>query len=77
MLNRAWADHTTAMVMIRDILMYMDRVYVTNAQVEPVYQLGLRIFRNEIVENPSINEHLKATLLSMIALERQKEIIEW
>ncbi len=25
-LNQAWNDHQTAMVMIRDILMYMDRV---------------------------------------------------
>ena len=25
-LNMAWADHQTAMVMIRDILMYMVRV---------------------------------------------------
>lgn len=28
-LNIAWNDHRAAMVMIRDILMYMDRVYVT------------------------------------------------
>uniref|UniRef100_A0A915CPN1 Cullin family profile domain-containing protein n=1 Tax=Ditylenchus dipsaci TaxID=166011 RepID=A0A915CPN1_9BILA len=76
-LNRAWAEHTTAMVMIRDILMYMDRVYVQQAGVDPVYQMGLIIFRQEIVDHPSINEHLKLTLLSMISLERQKEIIEW
>ncbi|KAI1712967.1 cullin family domain-containing protein [Ditylenchus destructor] len=76
-LNRAWAEHTTAMVMIRDILMYMDRVYVTQQGVEPVYQMGLAIFREEIVNHPSVNEYLKVTLLSMISLERQKEIIEW
>lgn len=76
-LNRVWTDHTTSMVMIRDILMYLDRVYVTQAGVEPVYPLGLRIFRTEIVDHPPINEHLKATLLGMISLERQKEIIEW
>lgn len=63
--------------MIRDILMYLDRVYVAQASVEPVYPLGLRIFRNEIVDYPMINEHLKVTLLGMISLERQKEIIEW
>ena len=27
-LNATWSDHQTSMVMIRDILMYMDRVYV-------------------------------------------------
>lgn len=76
-LNRAWSDHTTAMVMIRDILMYMDRVYVQQVGVQPVYQMGLIIFREEIVNYPSINEHLKATLLGMISLERQNEVIEW
>lgn len=63
--------------MIRDILMYLDRVYVTQNNVTTVYNLGLQIFRQEIVDYPPINEHLKATLLGMISLERQKEIIEW
>lgn len=26
-LNEAWSDHQTSMVMIRDILMYMVRIY--------------------------------------------------
>ncbi|CAD5233846.1 unnamed protein product [Bursaphelenchus xylophilus] len=76
-LNRVWQDHETAMTMIRDILMYMDRVYVEQAKVEKVYNLGLRLFRNEVIDHASINSHLKATLLSMIASERQKEAIEW
>ncbi|KIH47216.1 cullin family protein [Ancylostoma duodenale] len=44
-MNEAWSDHTTAMVMIRDILMYMDRVYVEQNKVEQVFHLGLAIFR--------------------------------
>ena len=76
-LNKAWTDHTTAMVMIRDILMYMDRVYVEQNSVFKVYDLGLKIFREEVVGHPPINDHLKATLLNMIAQERQKEVIEW
>lgn len=76
-MNRAWSDHTTAMVMIRDILMYMDRVYVQQANVQPVYQMGLIIFREEIINYSCINEHLKATILGMISLERQNEVIEW
>lgn len=55
----------------------MDRVYVQQNGIEPVYSMGLVIFREEIVNYPSINQHLRATLLSMISLERQKEIIEW
>ncbi|KAH7709338.1 cullin-3-like protein [Aphelenchoides avenae] len=76
-LNKAWTEHTTAMVMIRDILMYMDRVYVQQSSVEPVYQLGLHLFRQEVVDYQPINEHLKCTLLGMISQERNGEIIEW
>ena len=37
------------MVMIRDILMYMDRVYVQQNNCENVYNLGLVIFRDKVV----------------------------
>lgn len=48
-LNAAWNDHTTSMVMIRDILMYMDRVYVAQNNCEGVYNLGLILFRDNVV----------------------------
>lgn len=47
-LNLAWNDHQTSMVMIRDILMYMDRVYVQQNDVDNVYNLGLIIFRDQV-----------------------------
>lgn len=45
----AWNDHQTSMVMIRDILMYMDRVYVQQNDVDNVYNLGLSIFRDQVL----------------------------
>ena len=48
-LNSAWSDHQTSMVMIRDILMYMDRVYVQQNNCENVYNLGLILFRDKVV----------------------------
>ena len=48
-LNQAWNDHQTSMVMIRDILMYMDRVYVQQNNVDNVYNLGLIIFRDQVM----------------------------
>lgn len=48
-LNQAWNDHQTSMVMIRDILMYMDRVYVQQNNVDNVYNLGLIIFRDQVL----------------------------
>jgi cullin 3 len=75
-LNQAWTDHQTSMVMIRDILMYMDRVYVQQNDVDNVYNLGLIIFRDEIVSHDRIRNHLRETLLSMIMNERKGEAID-
>ena len=59
--------------MIRDILMYMDRVYVQQQNVDSVYNLGLCIFRDQVVKCPRINQHLKALLLDMVTRERNGE----
>ena len=50
-LNEAWTDHQTSMVMVRDILMYMDRVYVTQNKIDSVYNLGLIIFKDQVTVN--------------------------
>ncbi|KAH9488998.1 Cullin-3B [Bulinus truncatus] len=75
-LNAAWNDHQTSMVMIRDILMYMDRVYVQQNNVENVYNLGLIIFRDKVVRHSSIRDHLRSTLLEMVAKERRGEVVD-
>jgi len=70
-MNRAWGDHKISMLMIRDILMYMDRVYVqNNSDVAAVYDLGLHRFRENIARSPRIKDRLLKTLLSMIHNER-------
>jgi len=75
-LNAAWNDHQTSMVMIRDILMYMDRVYVNQNNCENVYNLGLVIFRDKVVRYGCIGNHLRVTLLDMIMKERRGEVID-
>lgn len=75
-LNAAWNDHQTSMVMIRDILMYMDRVYVQQNNCENVYNLGLVIFRDKVVRYGCIGKHLRITLLDMIIKERRGEVID-
>lgn len=47
-LNQAWNDHQTSMSMIKDVLMYVDRVYVQQNNVDNVYNLGLIIFRDQV-----------------------------
>ncbi|KAL0274159.1 UNVERIFIED_CONTAM: hypothetical protein PYX00_006651 [Menopon gallinae] len=75
-LNQAWNDHQTSMVMIRDILMYMDRVYVQQNDVDNVYNLGLIIFKDQIVRYGCIRDHLRDTLLDMIMRERKGEVVD-
>lgn len=75
-LNQAWNDHQTSMVMIRDILMYMDRVYVQQNDVDNVYNLGLIIFRDQVVRYGCIRDHLRDTLLDMVMRERKGEKVD-
>ncbi|KAI9106100.1 Cullin [Phlyctochytrium arcticum] len=77
-LRDVWQDHTTCMLMIRDILMYMDRVYVKAADVAPVYDMGLMLFRDEIIRTKShpIHQNLMDTILYRIRLERDGEVID-
>lgn len=74
-LNSCWKDHQTAMVMIRDILMYMDRVYVGQQKLDSVYKMGMTVFCNLVLRHNVIREHLQKTLLDMVRRERRGEVI--
>jgi cullin 3 len=65
-LNAAWNDHQTSMVMIRDILMYMDRVYVQQNNCENVYNLGLVIFRDKVVRWVHMSKSMMVTTIIII-----------
>lgn len=66
----AWKEHTVTMVMIRDILMYMDRTYVAHQKRRTVYELGLHLFRVTVWEHPAVSQRVTALLLAAIAKER-------
>ncbi|KAI0980344.1 hypothetical protein GJ496_000042 [Pomphorhynchus laevis] len=75
--RQSWDEHETAMVMIRDILMYMDRVYVQQATgLEHVYNLGSTLFREKVIEQAPINETLTSQLISQITKDRNGESID-
>jgi len=75
-LNRVWMDHSISMIMIKDILMYMDRNYVQPCNVDNVYNVGLNLFRDHVINNTMIKDHLRNTLLTQVSIERQGELIE-
>ncbi|CAI5707445.1 unnamed protein product [Peronospora effusa] len=75
-LNEQWMDYQIVMTMVRDILMYMDRTYVTQKRKLPVYDKGLHIFRDVVVRCDSIRDRLRTRLLLSIETERQGELID-
>ncbi|KAL1916524.1 uncharacterized protein VTP21DRAFT_5715 [Calcarisporiella thermophila] len=77
-LIRVWEDHTTCMHLIRDIMMYLDGSYPKLAQVPPVYDMGLELFRDTVVRSPRypIQEHMFTILLDLIRREREGEVID-
>ncbi|KAI5078435.1 hypothetical protein GOP47_0006106 [Adiantum capillus-veneris] len=74
-LNRYWGEHNKALQMIRDILMYMDRTYVPNYNKTPVHELGLNLWRDNVVRAPKIKSRLLDTLLELVHSERTGEVI--
>jgi len=64
------------MVMIRDILMYMDRNFVTQYKKVPVYEMGLIIFRENVSGHPRVRTRLLSLMLENIAAERRGEQVD-
>lgn len=50
-LNKEWADHQVAMAMIRDILMYLDKIYVEPSDLENIFNMGIVLFREKVLIN--------------------------
>ncbi|KAI9357043.1 Cullin [Zopfochytrium polystomum] len=77
-LRSVWEDHSTCMIMIRDILFYMDRVYVKPANKHPVYDLGMVVFRDAVLSSKSYGVLTATieTILDQILLEREGEMID-
>ncbi|KXS15129.1 Cullin-domain-containing protein [Gonapodya prolifera JEL478] len=77
-----WNHHVVCMGMIRDILMYMDRVYVKAATppVPLVYDLGMDLFRDHVLHSTSLTITMSGrvvdSMLELIRLERSGESVD-
>jgi cullin 3 len=58
------------MIMVRDILMYMDRTYIMKERRRPVYELGLHLFRLAVWEHPNVKSRASDLLMQAIGNER-------
>mmetsp|Transcript_22990 Transcript_22990/g.56646 ORF Transcript_22990/g.56646 Transcript_22990/m.56646 type:complete len:764 (-) Transcript_22990:182-2473(-) len=69
-ISKTWKEHQITMIMVRDILMYMDRTYIKQQRRRPIYELGLHLFRITVWDHPRIQPRVTELLLTTIASER-------
>ena len=75
-LELKWNEHAKSMSMIRDILMYMDRIYCPPNGLESVYDLGLSLWRDCVLRDSGINQRMINFLLDTIDAERKGERVD-
>jgi len=73
---KSFKRHVTVMTMVRDILMYMDRTYVSQHRVKPIYELGLFLYRITVWERDGVQNRVSDLLLQAIATERAGLLVE-
>ena len=75
--GEAWTDHMLKMVMVRDsICMYMDRTYVIQQKKRPVYEVGLKAFREKVWERKDVKGRVERMLMTEVGRERDGELID-
>ncbi|WFD33377.1 hypothetical protein MCUN1_000190 [Malassezia cuniculi] len=77
-ISAVWEDHCSCMGKIRDVLKYVDRVYVVNHGKATIWDLGLELFRDTVILSPNVpvQQNLYATLLSQLYCEREGSTVE-
>ncbi|GMM35544.1 cullin [Saccharomycopsis crataegensis] len=76
--NKDWEDHCLCMRMISDVLMYMDRVYVKESQLPMIYDVGITLFRDYVIQynNNEIGTILNHILMSGISSNRSGRLVD-
>jgi cullin 3 len=68
-------DYKIAIQHIEDILIYMDMTYVRKNHKTPIRDLGLNLWRYNVVYSPQIQSQLQNTLVELVHGERIGKVI--
>jgi cullin 3 len=73
-----WEDHTTALSMIRDVMMYLDRTFLQARNLPLTYDVGLNVFRDTVIQSVefTVEKHLIDALMVLFRYERDQEVID-
>ncbi|CCH40763.1 hypothetical protein BN7_297 [Wickerhamomyces ciferrii] len=73
-----WEDHILAMRMISDVLMYLDRVYAKENHLPLIYDVGINLFRDNLIKfnSNTIGNQLNMLIMDEITSNRNGLIID-
>ena len=76
-LAELWTDHLRSMVMIRDVLMYVDRTWVPQQEgCLSVYEAGNALFLKVIVQDVELSKTIVQLVLDNLASYRRGELVD-
>lgn len=77
MTEKCWENFCNQMIMIRCIFLYLDRTYVLqHAQISSIWDMGVEIFREQVIFNNSVKLKITESILDIISKERNGEKID-
>jgi len=72
-----WQAHCEQMILIRSIFNHLDRVYAhTTPGVQPLWNMGLVLFRKHVIGNALVLNRLTPALLGEIKSEREGRLVD-
>lgn len=71
-----WSRHKLIMTMIRDVLMYLDKTYCIRAKKTLIYDLGVELFKQNVLDRDEVPARLRTKLLSNVMMERGNQTID-
>ncbi|CAZ83191.1 unnamed protein product [Tuber melanosporum] len=76
-LKFVWEDHQLCMGMMKEVLMYMDRVFCADHKIPSIYVSCMGLFRDHILRHPEYNigNALNSVIMDQIKMERDGDII--
>ncbi|KAJ1423621.1 Winged helix-like DNA-binding domain superfamily [Sesbania bispinosa] len=74
-LNKKWKFHRNALRKIRNVVLCMDRTEVISTQIPRVKNVGLKLWKDNVIHSNQIQSRLSNSLLELIHRERIGEAI--
>ncbi|VDI02751.1 cullin 4, partial [Mytilus galloprovincialis] len=76
-MDNIWQSHCRQMIMIRSIFLFLDRTYVLQtSSVMSIWDMGLDLFRSNIVGHHIVQNRTVEGLLQLISRERSGEAVD-